>query len=347
MEQHLGHQTYYENLRAHVDESSVDPVWVPVDYSVGRRLARLPLPRSVKAATAARISITRAIRAGHGDVHVFNTQVPASLAGRVARSRPYVVITDVTPLQYDRMAEGYGHKADRSGPVARAKHRINRRTFAQAAWCVGWSQWVCDSIVADYGVPVEHTRVIPPGVDTDVWKPGPSREGEPCRILFVGGDFERKGGPTLLRALGALPADTELVIVTRSKVPGSERVRVINDLSPNDPRLVDLYRSSDVFVLPTRAETFGIAAAEAAACGLPVVAAAVGGLADIVEDGVTGVLLDDADEAALRRTLHAMCDDPELRRSMAGAARRRAVERLDAATNARALMALVSDAVSA
>ncbi len=50
---------------------------------------------------------------------------------------------------------------------------------------------------------------------------------------------------------------------------------------PNDPRLVELYRTSDVFALPTLAETFGIAAAEAAATGLPVVATDVGGLPDI------------------------------------------------------------------
>jgi glycosyltransferase involved in cell wall biosynthesis len=345
MEQHLGHRTYYENVRAHVDDSRFTPVWILVDYSIGRSLARFPIPRQVKAAAAARRSIRRGIRSSAADAHVFNTQVPAALGGRVARSKPYVVITDVTPAQYDRMADGYGHRADRSGPLAWAKHRINRRTFSEAQWCVGWSQWVCDSLVGDYGVAPERTRVIPPGVDTTVWAPGPVVDEARLRLLFVGGDFERKGGQDLLRAFPSLPDDAELVIVTRSAVPGSARVTVINDLTPNDPRLVELYRTANLFVLPTRAETFGIAAAEAAACGLPVVASDVGGMADIVEDGTTGFLMPMEDRAALARALRTLQENPELRRSMGAAGRERAVQRFDAATNGRALTALVAGAL--
>jgi glycosyltransferase involved in cell wall biosynthesis len=345
MEQHLGHRTYYENLRSHLEHVPFTPVWVPIDYSIGPSLARIPIPRGVKAAAAARRSVRRGIRSSAAAAHVFNTQVPAALGGRVARSRPYVVITDVTPAQYDRMAGGYGHRPDRIGPLAWAKYRVNRRTFGEARWCVGWSQWVCDSMVDDYGVAPSRTRVIAPGVDTTVWSPGTAREDGRLRVLFVGADFERKGGEQLLGAFGALSGDAELVIVTRSVVRTSERVRVIGDLVPNDPRLVDLYRSSDVFVLPTRAETFGIAAAEAAAAGLPVVAADVGGMSDIVEHGSTGFLIRVGDESALFQALRTLQQDPQLRRSMGTAGRTRAVRRFDAATNAKALGALVADAL--
>ena len=342
MEQHLGHRTYYENLRAHVDEERFDARWVPIDYVTDGVLASFPMPVSLRAALAARQEVRRGIGTGSADVHVFNTQVPAVLGGRRAWSRPYITITDVTPRQYDRMAAGYGHRADH-GPIGWGKHHLNRHMFAGAAWCVGWSQWACDSFVADYGVPTERTRVIPPGVDTGVWRPGPERDDGGFRLLFVGGEFKRKGGEQLLQAFASLPDDAELTVVTRSEVPRHDRVRVVDDLVPNDPRLVDLYRSSDVFVLPTLAETFGIAAAEAAASGLAVVASDVGGLPDIVEHEVTGYTLPTGDEAALGAALERLRADPELRGRMGRRGREHAERYLDAATNARRLLELVAD----
>lgn len=343
MEQHLGHRTYFENLRAQVDLDRYDPAWIPVHYEVDERLARLPLPGSLKAAFSARREVRRGLSRVDADVHVFNTQVPAVLGGRAARSKPFIAITDVTPKLYDLMGDGYGHQPDGNGPVAKLKDHLNRRMFNAATWCVGWSQWVCDSIVADYGVDPERTRVISPGVDTAVWHPAPERDDETFRILFVGGDFERKGGQALLEAFASLEGDTELVLVTRSEIPRHDRVRVVSDLVPNDERLIELYRSSDVFALPSRAETFGIAAAEAAASGLPVVVSDVGGFADIVENKVSGFTLPVADASALTRALRDL-RDPELRKRMGAAARQRAVERLDASTNAQRLLDLVDAA---
>lgn len=340
MEQHLGHRTYYENLRAHIGDADGRASWVPVDYAAGDLLDRLPLPQSVKVALSARNVVRRAVASTRADVHVFNTQVPAVLGGRAARSKPYIAITDVTPKQYDKMAEGYGHRPDRPGPIGSLKHRLNRQMFAGATWCVGWSQWACDSMIEDYGVDPSRTRVIPPGVDTDVWRPGPQRDDDTFNLLFVGGDFRRKGGDQLLEAFAALPADAELTVVTRSEVPRTDRVRVISDLVPNDPRLIELYRSSDVFALPTLAETFGIAAAEAAATGLPVVATDVGGLPDIVENGVNGFTVPPNDAEALAKALYRLTDGAE-RRRMSETARARAVERFDAKTNAERMMDLV------
>jgi glycosyltransferase involved in cell wall biosynthesis len=159
----------------------------------------------------------------------------------------------------------------------------------------------------------------------------------------VGGDFERKGGRQLLDIIPSLEGNVELVAVTKSVVPRVERMRVVNDLEPNDPRLIELYRSSDVFALPSRAETFGIAAAEAAASGLPVVASDVGGLSEIVEHNVTGRVIPVGDGEALATSLRAF-QDPDVRLRMARAARRRAEQRLNAELNARRLLELVDAA---
>lgn len=335
-EQHLGHRTYAENLRSAVtDHPDIRATWVPVEYgSIPSWIDRVPLPRSVGAAVAGRREVRLGLRSMPADVHLFNTQVPAVLGGGLARSRPYVVITDVTPVQYDRIADGYGHRADRAGPLRWWKHRVNRRVFTDAAWCVGWSSWVAASFVEDYGVDPSRTAVIPPGVDTELWHPPAERNRPGTRILFVGGELERKGGDLLVESLSSLPSDVELWLVTKTPFSGSERVRVFDDLVPNDPRLVELFRSSDVFAIPSRAETFGIAAVEASAMGLPVVASDVGGFADIVVDGETGLVVEPGDLASLTGALRRLVDDPRLRRGMGEAARRRAVERFDARTNA-------------
>lgn len=343
LEQHLGHQTYAENLRSAAERRrDVDATWVPVTYDA----SAWPVPSQVRdrlGGLAGRAEVRRGLDGPPADVDVYNTQVPAALAGRRLR-RPYVLVTDVTPMQYDRVAAGYGHQVDRNGPVAAWKRSVNRRIMRDAAFCVGWSSWVTTSFVDDYGVPPDRTAVIAPGVDLERWSPGPERADDSVRLLFVGGDLRRKGGDVLLDVVESLPDGVELTLVTKAAVTPTERVRVVNDLQPNDDRLIELFRSSDVFVLPTTAETFGIAAVEASAAGLPVVATRIGGLTDIVHDGVSGRLLEPGDAAGLAHVLGELVADADARRRYGAAARRRAERLFDAETNANALVDLARSA---
>jgi glycosyltransferase involved in cell wall biosynthesis len=123
--------------------------------------------------------------------------------------------------------------------------------------------------------------------------------------------------------------------VTRSSVPSEPGVRVHNGMAPNSPELVELFRASDVFVMPTRADAFGIVAVEAAASGLAVVMSDVGGARDIVVEGETGYLIAIDDLAALTRRLAALVASPELARRLGGAARARAETRFNLAQNGR------------
>ncbi len=88
---------------------------------------------------------------------------------------------------------------------------------------------------------------------------------------------------------------------------------------------------------PSRAESFGVAALEAAASGLPVVASRVGGLPEVVADGETGLLVEPDDPAALAAALSALIHNPERRRAMSAAARAHAVARYDWHACARAM----------
>ncbi|MBO0684147.1 MAG: glycosyltransferase, partial [Candidatus Dormibacteraeota bacterium] len=117
------------------------------------------------------------------------------------------------------------------------------------------------------------------------------------------------------------------------------------DLSPNSARLRDLYAGSDVFVMPSRSEPFGIAAVEALASGLPVVATAQGGLTDIVEDGVNGRLVRPGDGRDLACALEALLADEAGRRAMGAEGRRLAAERFDAARNGQRLLDLVKQRI--
>jgi D-inositol-3-phosphate glycosyltransferase len=76
--------------------------------------------------------------------------------------------------------------------------------------------------------------------------------------------------------------------------------------------LADWYRAANVCIVPSRAESFGLVALEASACGTPVVAAAVGGLRSLVDDGETGFLVDDRNASSYAAPIQRLFDDPEL-----------------------------------
>lgn len=190
-------------------------------------------------------------------------------------------------------------------------HRwLARRVLSGADAVVANSPATADAVAALGG----RAEVVPPGVDLDRFRPTPRPATR--RVLYLGGAAPEKG-PDTARAL----ADT-------LAGPG------IRELPPGD--VPALLAEHDVLLMPSRAEGFGLAAAEAIASGRWVVASAVGGLADVVTDGVNGTLVRDGDFAA---ALAAVPDyDPH---AVAASA-----ERFDAARQ-RVRMAEIWDAVLA
>lgn len=338
MEQHLGHRTYYQNLRRSITaQPCISPRWVEVTYEQPSQIYdRLPfLPHQLKGPLAGRAQVLQGLSSEDFDVAFFNTQAPAALAFEQVKKKPYVLCSDITPIQYDAFAAEYNHAVDRLKLVRNFKHSVNTRLFQSAAYLFPWSNWVRDSFIADYGVDPEKAIVIPPGIDVDLWKPRKRKDGSGFRILFVGGDFYRKGGPFLLDVYHKLRREPcELVIVTRSQVPTQEGITIYQNMSPNSPELIALYQSCDVFIFPTQAEAFGIAAIEAAAAGLPVIASRVGGLNDIVIPEKTGFLFEKNDLASFVDAIHLLMEKAELRTQMGQAAREHAETNFDASKNA-------------
>ena len=341
MEQHIGHRAYYENLKGYINRSTgIDPAWVEITYQDPLSLwQRIPLlPQYLRGSMTGRQQVRRGLRRP-ADVRFFNTQVPAALGLNVDRDRPFVLATDMTPKQYDEMAAIYSHQPDKNRVLQSFKQKHNTRIFQRAAYLFPWSSWTANSLISAYGVRADRVEVLPPGVDLQIWQPNRQRTDRPVRILFVGGDFQRKGGDLLLRAYQRLcqqvPGERiELALVTRDSIPETNGVRTYANYQPNSAALIRLYQASDLFVLPSRGEAFGIAAVEASAAGLPVVASRVGGLSDIVDDGQTGFLIEPGQFEPLFDRICRLVENPELRLSMGRAARQRAERLFNAAQNA-------------
>jgi len=351
MEQVLGHVSHYRTLRAVLDdEPAIDPRWIEVTYEGAGRLERLSaIPAPVRSTLRGFLQVRDGLRNGRLDAVLFHTQKPAVFQWDVMARTPTVLSLDVTPRQYDDLGAFYDHAPDSDGVVARTKHWLNERTFSLARLIVVWSSWVKDSLVADYGIPADRVRVIPPGVDLRSWTATDrsARRTQP-RILFVGGDFERKGGPLLLdwyreHARGRC----ELDIVTRADLAEEPGVHVYHGIAGNSPEARRLFTQADVFVLPSLGECFGIASVEAMASSLPVIATNVGGAADIVDHEQTGFLIEPNDPHALGSALDRLVDDPQLRRAMGERGRHKAEQRFDGTNNARAILSCLRETAAA
>lgn len=222
-------------------------------------------------------------------------------------------------------------------------------------WCasrtglfIPYSQWGGESWLR-VGVPREKVHPIHVGIDLPVWDahPRPPREGGKPKILFVGGDFARKGGYLLLEVFGQRFADVaELHLVTRTapdQLPPN--TFVYTDLTPNDPRLIGLFAQADMFVLPTAADFSSFASLEAMAFGCPVISTQVGGIPDIVRQGQTGFTIPPRDAIALAEAMQTLLSQPELRRQMGQAGRKLVEQEFNAAVNVPKMLAVMKQAV--
>jgi glycosyltransferase involved in cell wall biosynthesis len=269
-----------------------------------------------------------------------HTTTLALMCTDLFRRKRTILSTDGTPSNKRNMRGAYG--LEEQGQFReRAKRALYRKVYGQAVGLVGWSTWVKQSFVEDYGFPEEHVAVIPPGVDVDEFVAG-DRTHELPRILFVGGDFERKGGQLLLEVFRQrLRGRAELILVTRDAVEAEPGITVHHDVRANSPELRQLYATSDLFVLPTLADAFSLVLMEALAASMPVVATRVGGIPDIVLEGKTGYLLEPGDSAALGDAIETLVTDGNRRRSMGEHGRADALRRFDARENARRLFEFV------
>jgi len=273
--------------------------------------------------------------------------LPAAAAGRVLRrvAGSDVVVVDsiaaafLAPWRVGPPLVGSLHQPpggiDHGPARRRVQAALDRAVYRRCALLVLASETLAD------GLPAVPTQVVRPGRDVAPAPGGPPedlRRGRRVALLCVGNWVERKGTLDLLEALALLPPDAAtLHLVGRTDVDPRYAARVERRIARGDlagrvvvhgpvarERVAQLYRSADVFVLPSYREPYGTVYGEAMAAGLPVVGWRAGNLPNLARDGREGLIVEPGDRAALAAALGRLAGDPELRRRLGRAAAERA-----------------------
>ena len=223
-------------------------------------------------------------------------------------SGPTVIFTDaIFPVDFSK--DEYPQHRNLSRFSVWQAQRLIRRALRRVALCCLPADWSVDLILEYRILEAKKVVEIPFGanfspVDNVHLESRISRfarDDHEVRFLFVGKDWARKGGDIAVEVIRSLrrrgAVCTLDVVGTHPELSGDSDpwIRFHGYLNKHEPganeRLAELYRSSDVFLLPTRAEGFGVTFAEASAYGLPSLAFDVMGVRSVVQPGVNGALV--------------------------------------------------------
>lgn len=226
-----------------------------------------------------------------------------------------------------------------------SRHQIEREVAEGADLVIASNPHEEDSIRNLFQVPANRVAVVPCGVDTHLFRPldqekARSELGLGCGkiLLFVGRIEPIKGVDLLLQAMAGLRSAPDLPPESFPKlilVGGAEGIDALKALAkkwgldpwlllvgPKPHRSMPLYYGAcDALVVPSRYESFGIVALEAAACGRPVIATQVGGLPFAVSPGKTSLMVPENDPASLALAIQRILTDEELAKSLGQAGR--------------------------
>ncbi len=241
-----------------------------------------------------------------------------------AGSSHYLYLRDYERWAEERIRRCYA-RARRLYPAVGAVDNLLNHTRITTSYT--FSNWARTAYLA-FGVPPEKIHVLYPGFEAPPSRP---TRGSPEHVtyLFLGRQPRRKGGDLVLSAFQEL----------RASRPHSRLIYVSDELPSEQPAGVELrhlvsmkevaglYASADVFVNPTRAEGFGFTNAEAQGYGLPVISTRRWAIPEVVEDGVTGLLIEPDDHAALLKAMRTLGESQTLRQEMGQAARERFEQR--------------------
>lgn len=186
--------------------------------------------------------------------------------------------------------------------------KIERLAFKNSTKLIFSTVWAAKSAIEDYNIDKSKIEVVPLGAnlnhintETDIIKFNLNKSKENINLLFIGVDWYKKGGDLLLdifRELRKLSSKYNLNVVgstpnEKIAIDGVTFHGFLNKaIAEENLKLINLFQTSHYFLLPTRAEAFGIVFCEANSYGLPVFGSDLGGIPDIVKDGINGELID-------------------------------------------------------
>jgi glycosyltransferase involved in cell wall biosynthesis len=222
---------------------------------------------------------------------------------------------------------------DRSDRGVQRALADERRLYDRTQLIFTMSDWLRRSFVEDFGQSPDKVVTVGAGANLESVPEAPERTFASPRILFGGMRWERKGGPQLLEAFRRVRrerADAELWIVGPEEAPATEAgVRFYGRVprsAEGQRRLAAFYRDATVFAMPSVYEPFGVSFLEAMAYRLPCVGSNRCAMPEIIEDGVTGHVVDAFDTGTLAEHLLELTE-PEHARAFGEAGHRRFLER--------------------
>ena len=351
----IGNKIYSATLREYLaspGDLSVESHWYNAERSVPTRiinkLASLSTPildnngRNLDLRRArvewsygrtSRILTQRLLSATNYQLLHFHTQIQAYSSVALMKRIPTVITTDMTAALASRQ------KTISYPSTYRINIELDRRVFRAAAHTVVFTEWARKSVIEDYDISPEKVSVIPPGSRLETFSE-PSFVKHPIpKVLFIGGDFTRKGGWDLLDVFAkSFQNKAELHLITGERVSTQlSNVHVHNDIHPYSTAWHELIRNSDILAVPSYAEPYGLVFQEAGGYGLALIGGRVGGIPEIVIEDETGYLVTPGNQQELSEALGRLVSDPALLATMRRKSREVALERFDAKTNMRHL----------
>lgn len=219
---------------------------------------------------------------------------------KLIKKLPTLVSLDTTPVLAQKLIANSSLsrvRRIRSRISSSIASNIFRRIFSQVDVFIPRTSWCADSLKSNFGINPKKIHVTQGFLDLSTWLPVKKERKDKMILLFVGNDFERKGGKFLLDLYKKhLSGRFILRIVSNdrylSNIGSIDGVDVIKGLTHNEvSRLINIYQTSDLFVFPTRRDQLGLVLTEAISTGLPIIARDVGGVSELVKDNFNGYLM--------------------------------------------------------
>jgi glycosyltransferase involved in cell wall biosynthesis len=273
---------------------------------VVRRLARLCLRQNIDSSHTVALSriLGRTFRrklSQHDNFDLIFAPAASTEIAFLDTELPIVLYGDLTA----KLFQNYAANLTGLSPWSVAQlGLVEGRALHRARHLVYASEWAAQAAIRDYHISPEKVSVVPLGANLDevpareqVIARRPPKQNE-CRLVFIGVDWERKGGETALAAMRQLRERgvNATLTVVGCVPPGAAsepHMRVIpflnKSLAKDQQQLIRLLLESDFMLFPTRREAFGVVCCEANACGIPLIVSDAGGVP--VRDGENGILL--------------------------------------------------------
>lgn len=329
--------------------------WVP-----GRRRWAVRYRLGPKGFAARSTRAQRAVDREAGRVDLV-MQFGATFRVRPPRGVPIVLYCDSNfELSRDGAASGFSEAAALDPEAAAGVRSREASVYADAARIFTLSERLRQTFIDRFGIPAGRVETVFAGPNFEIGKspPVPESLGSEPVVLFAGRAFARKGGDLMLEAFRRVRErmpEARLIVMGPDALPGGapppagvELLGYVDkDTEAGRAALFDAYARSRVFCLPTRFEAFGIVYLEAMHYELPCIGPRLWAVPEIIEDGVTGLLVPPEDPAALAEALLALLGDPSRARAMGRAGKARLLERFTWTHVVRRMLRAVGPLVSA